>query len=109
MKSQQFFEKKLKKFREKIIQILSLDKEYKYIESALKGEFRTETKEGHRGTGLPDIYGISKNKSISNLTIISNYAYYSKDNSSYDLETELEGTILYWEILKTKGDMRYED
>lgn len=99
----------LKKFRERIIEILNLDKEYKYIESALKGEFRTETKLEHRGTGLPDIYEISKNKSISNLTIISNYAYYSKENSSYDLGTELEGTILYWEIVKTKGDMTYEN
>lgn len=99
----------LKKFREKIIEKLNLDKEYKYIESALKGEFRTETREEHRGTGLPDIYKISKNKSIDNLTIISNYAYYSKDKSSYDLATELEGTILYWEISKTKGDILYEN
>lgn len=94
----------LKKFYEKIIEILHLDNQYKYIESALKGEFRTETKAEHRGTGLPDIYGISKNGNINNLTIISNYAYYSKEQKSYDLETHLEGTILYWEINKSEGE-----
>ena len=93
-----------KKFHEKIIETLHLDKEYKYIESALKGDFRTETKIEHRGTGLPDIFGISKRGNISNLTIISNKAYYSKEQKSYDLETHLEGTILYWEINKSKGE-----
>lgn len=95
----------LKKFYEKIIEKLKLDKEYKYIESALKGDFRTETRKEHRGTGLPDIYEINKNKKIRNLTIISNHAYYSSENKSYDLETELEGTILYWEIEKSKGEI----
>ena len=93
-----------KKFREKIIETLHLDKEYKYIESALKGDFRTETRVEHRGTGLPDIFGISEKGKISNLTIISNKAYYSRKQKSYDLETHLEGTILYWEINKTKGE-----
>lgn len=93
-----------KKFYEKINEILHLDKQYKYIVSALKGEFRTETKEEHRGTGLPDIYSISENGNINNLTIISNFAYYSKEKNSYDLETELEGTILYWEINKLEGE-----
>ena len=94
----------LKKFKDRIIEILHLDKEYKYIESALMGEFRTETKEGHRGTGLPDIYNISEREDISNLTIISNCAYYSKAQNSYDMEKPLEGTVLYWEINKMKGD-----
>ncbi len=99
----------LRKFREKIIEILHLDREYKYIESALNGDFRTETRVEHRGTGLPDIYNFSKNNNIRNLTIISNSAYYSTDKRSYDLNTKLEGTIFYWEINKKKGEMNYEN
>ncbi len=68
-----------------------------YINSALKGELRSRTGEPHRGKGLPKIYSFHKNRYINNLTIISNYGYFSKDRND-DMEKELKGTLLYWEL-----------
>lgn len=89
-----------KKTMEEILKILNIDKEYKYIVSALNGDFkRSETEQPERSTGLPDLYEKLKTKKISNLRIISNYAYYN-ENKSYDMDEDIEGTIIYWEIIK---------
>lgn len=93
-----------KKFYEIVLNNLYLDKEYKYVESALNGEFkRSQTGQSNRGKGLPEIFKYENENKISNLTIISNYAYYNKQKS-FDLNSSLEGTLIYWEILKNKKE-----
>ena len=89
-----------KKTVEEVLKALNLDKEYKYIKTALDGSYkRTQTGKTERSTGLPDVYEKFKNKKISNLIIISNYAYYC-ENKSKDLNEDLTGTIICWEIEK---------
>lgn len=96
-----------KKIIEEILQKMNLDKEYKYIKSALDGTYkRTQTGKLERSTGLPDLYEKFQNKNISNLIIISNYAYYCEDKS-HDLENYLTGTIICWEI--DKENKNYEN
>lgn len=94
-----------KKKIEEFWKFLNMDKEYKYIISALDGSFkRTETRKPERSTGLPDVYEKLKNKKIANLRIISNYAYYN-ETDPYDLEENIEGTIIYWEVIKEEKNV----
>lgn len=89
-----------KKTVEEVLKLLNLDQEYKYIKTALDGSYkRTQTGKTERSTGLPDVYEKLKNKKISNLIIISNYAYYC-ENRSRDMLEDLTGTIICWEIEK---------
>lgn len=89
-----------KSILEKIIEAFDCENEYRYIETAVSGVHkRSETGLIERGNGLPSIYEPYKNKDIDNLIIISNKAYYS-GASKYDMETNLFGTVFYWEIKK---------
>lgn len=89
-----------KKTLEEVLKILNLDKEYKYIKTALDGSYkRTQTGKTERSTGLPDVYEKLKKKKISNLIIISNYAYYC-ESKPRDMQEYLTGTIICWEIEK---------
>lgn len=74
-------------------------KDYRYIESALNGEYRTETGLGNRGHGLPEIKRILDEENILNFTIVSYKAYYSV-NKKFDMTNELKGTMYYFEIEK---------
>lgn len=74
--------------------------EWKYIESGVSGiEKRSSTGKIERGNGLPSIYEQYTSSKICNLKIISNKAYFVKDNEK-DLINDLKGTIFYWEIKK---------
>lgn len=90
-----------KRFRDKLkYGYVRKNKQYEYIISALKGECRSNTKLSNRGKGLPEVYEPSLTDKITNLTIISDIAYYNKENSR-DLNEKLKyGTIFYWEIEK---------
>lgn len=89
-----------KKTVEEVLKLLSLDKEYNYIKTALDGSYkRTQTGKSERSTGLPDVYEKLRNKKISNLIIISNHAYYCENNPR-DMTENLIGTIICWEIEK---------
>ncbi len=89
-----------KKKLEEVFNRLNIDKEYKYIKTALDGTYkRTQTGQTERSTGLPDVYEKFKNNKISNLIIISNYAYYCEDRPR-DMQENLIGTIICWEIEK---------
>lgn len=75
------------------------------VESALKGEFRTQTGEDYRGKGLPKIAECVKNHNLEKLFIISNKAYCKveyKQNEMVITKNEqhkaILGTIYYWEI-----------
>lgn len=92
-----------KKLFEEILKKFNIDTEYKYIKTALDGSYkRTQTEKRERSTGLPDVYEKLKNKKICNLIIISNSAYYCEDNPK-DINENLIGTIICWEIEKEKS------
>lgn len=94
-----------KKIDERIKEMMSKEKtDAEYIYSALKGEFRTATKQKHRGEGLPFINECVENERIKNLKIISSYGMINvKDNkinidSIKYLKNSLPGTLYYWEM-----------
>jgi len=74
--------------------------DYKLIESALKGDFRTKTGVSYRGKGLPKIYEYSKNRNIENLVIISRNGYVDVANGAIrDLGEKFFGTLLSWDFV----------
>ena len=80
-----------------------------YVISALKGEFRTATKQDYRGKGLPKIREYRANESIKDLHIVSNRADVEVRREDYhgsDLEEAMRGTLYYWsiDINRLKGD-----
>lgn len=90
-----------KKFFERMTELVS-GNDAKYIESALLGAFRTETKQVYRGKGLPGIYEDARNKKISNLCIVSNKGKCTVDGNdiySEKLSENLEGTLFTWDII----------
>ena len=75
----------------------------KYLESTLRGAFRTETQQVHRGKGLPGIYEDACKQEIANLCIVSNKGKcLVKGENIYSerLTQNLEGTLFSWDILK---------
>ena len=96
-----------KNFAEIVFQlVLKTQNDARFISSALKGAFRTETKEGYRGKGLPGIYEDSKSGNISGLTILSgNGECFASD--SYEIieknsDSFFEGTLVRWKYNKPK-------
>ena len=91
-----------KNFAEIVSRIVNAN-DAKFIKSALKGGFRTETGELHRGKGLPEIYNYCKNNKISDLTIFSNRGK-CVVNDSCEIKMEeienFEGTLFSWSIKK---------
>lgn len=79
----------------------------KYISSALRGEFRTETKQVNRGKGLPGIYEDSCNGILTNLIIISGRGEcrIMPDRSIQEnqLKTSFAGTLFMWDFHGEKG------
>lgn len=70
------------------------------IQSTLKGEFRTRTKQGYRGNGLPKILSYCESKVIDNLIIISNKGYVNCSNSECrELTEKFKGTLLSWDFI----------
>ncbi len=90
-----------KKHTEMMKKLFGFNEEYKLVLSALKGEFRSETKSSNRGKGLPEIYEPSLSGYIEDLTVISNNAFFS-DKEARDMKQCLEGTLFYWRIVKRK-------
>lgn len=75
-------------------------KDHKLITSALNGEFRTRTKLGHRGKGLPRIQEHCDNKVIDDLFILSNNAYINASGDErYDLSEKFNGTLFSWNFI----------
>lgn len=70
------------------------------ITSALKGEFRTRTKKGYRGRGLPKIHEYAKKGLIDNFTLVSNKGYINiKNIEKKELSCKFIGTLFSWDIL----------
>ena len=92
-----------KKFAEKL-DILGLKGEYKYVISALNGDFRTATMEKNRGKGLPKIREFCSDNKIKEMRIITNKADVSVLTQGYqaqDLVQPLKGTLFCWKISQT--------
>lgn len=62
--------------------------------------FRTKTKKGYRGKGLPEIFEYYKKDKIKKLKIISCYEKIDTDKKdcALNLNEYLHGTVFYWEI-----------
>lgn len=80
-----------------------------YLKSALQGDFRSETKQGHRGKGLPGIYEDACASSINRLSVISGQGKCVVKEDSV-IETEclnqsFEGTLFTWDILKKEASI----
>ncbi len=92
-----------KTLSERILQIL-YDNDAKYIASALRGEFRTETKMANRGKGLPEIYENVKSERLCCLKIVSGkgFCYVTPDGVITEeiVSDEFNGTLFMWEIIK---------
>lgn len=89
-------------FPEKIANLFSGQKrDASFISSALKGDFRTETRERNRGKGLPGIYRDSINGRITNMSIISGSGkcIIMSDGQieEKNLSSHFEGTLFCWE------------
>jgi len=86
-----------KKNIESLADAVGLSSHSKYIESALKGEFRSRTGEKHRGEGLPRICSYEQEGYIKDLTVISEKGYYSISRND-DIDRKLKGSLFYWEV-----------
>lgn len=100
-----------KNWSEKLKDVIGLDKaDSTYIAAALKGEFRTETKQGHRGKGLPEIYNASVNikNRINELVIVSGggLCKVHKDGKIEEqyISKAFEGTLFNWKFEKEVQD-----
>lgn len=84
---------------------LIVNSEVSYIVSALVGEVaRSQTKQGNRGNGLPEIYNLNKVGKITKLSIISGKGYYISGEAEDNLSESFDGTIVYWEISKLEKE-----
>lgn len=96
-----------KNWKERILGLFGGDRDdATYIEASLKGDFRTETKQEHRGKGLPEIYNavINSESRMDDLVIISGYG---KCKTTYDSIIEKEytnnpfdGSMFVWNFRK---------
>ena len=91
-----------KNFTERVAELF-IRQDAMFIASALKGDFRTETKMEHRGKGMPEIYSISKEGIISDLTIIS-----GKGMCVVGTEGEIEESVLATSFIGTLFSWKYE-
>lgn len=95
----------IKNKHEKIIEVVNRllkDKfsiDSKLIKSALDGNFRTRTKRGWRGKGLPSIYSNLKLDYIEKLTIIANMGHFNEQDSLIDLNVKFNGTLYIWNFV----------
>lgn len=77
-----------------------IDSDAQFIASALRGEFRSETKESHRGRGLPEIRTDVEEAMIAEMQIISGRGH-CKLTPGNEIETtalkeDLKGTLFSW-------------
>ena len=98
-------------YAEKFAEVMGWQKEAMFISSALRGMFRTETGEKHRGKGLPEIYQNVCQKAISSLSIMSGrgLCHVNEDGSIIEksLNYEFKGTLFTWYL--NKGGKLHEN
>lgn len=81
-----------------------------YLVSALKGDFRTQTKKKNRSKGLKQISECSKSGILEEVTIIANKGFCrisgENNNDNYDakeLDCYIKGSLFSWIIKKREG------
>lgn len=100
-----------KKWSEKIPYMTN---DSKLIHSALKGEFRTETRSKNRGKGLPKIAEDCMESKITNLQVYAGSGcckIIDDNNNPYilqDVNSNIFGTLFCWEIDKTNIKKEYK-
>ena len=74
----------------------------KVLKKILDGEMhQTSTNQYFRGKGLPAIMDAYNRNNISSLCIVTNDAFVSVENGTYDtMKVDFNGTFVYWEINK---------
>jgi len=88
---------KIKKLIDKVNPFSNLLADSFLIQSALEGEFRSETGNGYRGKGLPSIYDASNTFYINDLIIFSNKGFINCDKKiEIDLKSTFYGTLFSW-------------
>lgn len=99
-----------KDFHEKLMLPILGKEDSKYIKSALLGDFRTETREKNRGTGLPEINRACKDGFLSNMIIYSGRGcckiVNNEGENKYilsDMSKISIGTLFKWRIYKRIG------
>lgn len=71
---------------------------------------KTITKKYYRGKGLPGIFDAYSREQIRNLYIITNNAFADVANNYYHtMESNFNGTFVYWEIDKNTKSWRIDD
>lgn len=86
-----------KNFVEKFENIMGTN-EYKLIESAMDGEFRSRTKSKFRGRGLPEVKEQFNKNRIKDLKVISGKGIYDPNNRIADMKNEFSGTLFSWSV-----------
>jgi hypothetical protein len=87
----------------KVVPITPTIADSELIMSALKGEYRTQTGEEHRGKGLPRILEEAQLGHINNLVIVSAKGFVNIDNDEIvELSDRFHGTLLKWNYIKRK-------
>ena len=80
------------------------EKDARYLDSVLRGVFRTETRAQHRGKGLPGIYQDVCDHAFSDFSLISGKEMCSVMNDgtiqTTDLAYEFQGTLFIWTVEK---------
>lgn len=92
--------------KEKVEKLFLKNNDAKYISSALKGDFRTETRQGHRGKGLPGIYSDTQSGDLYDLTIISGKGACYINSKCEMIESSSSvpfcGTLFCWKYSKLR-------
>ncbi len=85
-----------------------LSSDARFIASALRGDFRTDTGQKHRGKGLPEIYDSVKKGIIRSLTIFSGRGLCLTNEKNEIVEKTLSsvfnGTLFSWTIMKRRAN-----
>ena len=91
------------------IKDLFKDDDATYLQSVLKGDPRTETKQDNRGKGIPGIYEDVCKHILTDFQVISGKGLCKVAPSGEIVKTELdnsfEGTMFMWTIPKYKEDI----
>lgn len=97
-----------KQFKEKIGALFGKNtKDGELLHSTFRGDFRTRTKEGYRGNGLPNVKKMAAKKPFAKFNVISGHGRYSVNhmdngNTEVDYETysgKIYGTLFSFDIV----------
>ncbi len=71
---------------------------------------KTASGKPFRGKGLPGVYEALKGNKLSNFAMITNNVFYHSHGDDYRiLQTEFQGTFIYWELTTANASLAYEN